>query len=91
MLRAGPMPLYRILVQRMDNYGLRYPHSRVRNEVCINKDSDQHWFIHRRWARVREVFRLSSIKVAPVPFNPLKIMKISHFCIELNGDEGVLL
>ena len=42
------VPLYRSLVQQMDNSGLRSPLSQVRHEVHTNKSSDHDWFAHWR-------------------------------------------
>ena len=85
------VPLYSSLVQHMANYGMRYPHIQVLHEVCINSARYRYWFAHRRGARVREVFSFSSIQVAPVPFNPLKIRISGNFCIEIDGGVGVLI
>ena len=57
------VPLYRSLVQQMDNAGLISPHSQVWHEVSINKARYHNWFFHRRGEQVREVFRLYSIQV----------------------------
>ena len=75
----------------MYNVSLRSPHSQVRHEVFINKASDQDWFAHGKGARVREVFRLSSIQIATVPFNRLEILIRGHFCIELDRSGGVII
>ena len=68
--------LYRSLVQNMDDAGLRYIHSQVRQEFCINKDRYQDWFFHRIGAKIRDVFRLSIIQVTPVPFNCIRLSQM---------------
>ena len=40
---------------------------------------------------MREIFRLSRIKVAPVHFNNFIIIITRNFCIELDGGGGALL
>ena len=85
------VPLYKDLFHKMDNSSLGYPRSQVRHEVSINKSGDQKWFSHRRGTRVRKVFRVSSIKIAPIPFNSIEVIVVSFFCIELDGGWGVFL
>ena len=83
--------IYRGLVHNMDNSSLGYPRSQVWHEVSINKTGDQNWFDHRRGTWVRKFFRLSSIKVSPIPFNSLKVLVVRCFCIEFYGGWGVFL
>ena len=75
----------------MDNYDTRSPLSQVRHEVSIKKASNQDWFYHRTGARVREVFRFSSIQVAQLPSTVLKMIISRNLCIELDGGGFVLI
>ena len=84
-------PVYRSLFQQMGIAIQRSPYSQVRHEVCINKYIYQGWFAHKREEQVREIFRLSSIKVSPVPFNYLEILISRNLCIELDGGGSYLL
>ena len=77
------VPLYRSPAQHMDNAGLIYSCSHICHEVCINKSKYQYWCYYMRLAQMRYVFKFYIIKVAPVPFNSLKLIISENLYIEL--------
>ena len=85
------VPLYRGLVQKMDNYSLGSPRSQVRHEISIKKTGNKNWFAHRRGKLLQKFFRLSSIHVSPIPFNSIEVIVVRCFCIELDGGWGVFI
>ena len=85
------VPLYRGLLQKMDDSSLVSPCSKVRHEVSIKKTGDQNWFSHRRGTWVWKLFRIYRIQVSPIPFNSIKVVIVRCLCIELDGGWGIFI